>query len=178
MDASHYSRPTPSTRYRGPVFWLSFTVSTRDEAKASQNFGFILIVRKAHLAHRLVDEIPVTGFLPCKSRVDFTILTWDIFRSTDPRQSPLSPVFTFCVTDSSRSQNRLNFVHNHIEPPVKAFTSQILFCFLIQFSLISLSLSLSLFFLFNTTDDFSTILPPQIKTGRAPLSAFFFFFFF
>jgi len=119
---------------------LSFTVSTRDEAKASQNFGFILIVRKAHLAHRLVDEIPVTGFLPCKSRVDFTILTWDIFRSTDPRQSPLSPVFTFCVTDSSRSQNRLNFVHNHIEPPVKAFTSQIQFCFLIQFSLISLSL--------------------------------------
>jgi hypothetical protein len=86
--------------------------------------GFILIVRKAHLAHRLVDEIPVTGFLPCKSVVDFNILTWDIFRSTDPRQSPLSPVFTFCVTDSSRSQNRLNFVHNHIEPPVKAFTSQ------------------------------------------------------
>jgi len=103
--------------------------------------GFILIVRKAHLAHRLVDEIPVTGFLPCKSVVDFTILTWDIFRSTDPRQSPLSPVFTFCVTDSSRSQNRLNFVHNHIEPPVKAFTSQNTFFFMKQEILTFLSLS-------------------------------------
>ena len=178
MDASHYSRPTPSTRYRGPVFWLSFTVSTRDEAKASQNFGFILIVRKAHLAHRLVDEIPVTGFLPCKSRVDFTILTWDIFRSTDPRQSPLSPVFTFCVTDSSRSQNRLNFVHNHIEPPVKAFTSQIQFCFLIQFSLISFSLSLSLFSFFSTQlTIFRPFYLPKSRPDGLPLVPFFFFFF-
>ena len=95
-----------------------------------------------------------------------------------PTTKSTFPRFTFCVTDSSRPQNRLNFVHNHIEPPVKAFTSQIqfFFFFLIQFSLISLSLSL--FFLFNTT---TTIFRPLYQTKSRPdglpLVHFFFFFF-
>jgi hypothetical protein len=31
---------TPSTRYRGPIFLLSFTVAERDEAKPSRNRTF------------------------------------------------------------------------------------------------------------------------------------------
>ena len=95
-----------------------------------------------------------------------------------PTTKSTFPRFTFCVTDSSRPQNRLNFVHNHIEPPVKAFTSQIQFFFFFLNSILShFSLSLSFLSFQHNYDDFSTTLPDQIKTGRAPLSAFFFFFF-
>ena len=149
MDASHYSRPTPSTRYRVPGFWLSFTAAKRDEARSSQNLGFILIVRKAHLAHRLVDEIPVTGFSPCKSAVDYTILTWDIFRSTDPRQSPLSPDSRFASpiqVDRKIASISFTITSNHRSrrSPAKYY-----FFFFFLNSILS-HFSLSLFSFFST----------------------------
>ena len=94
-------------------------------------------------AHDPIDEIPVTGFLPCKSPVDYTILTWDIFRSTDPRQRPLSPDSRFASpiqVDRKIASISFTITSNHRSrrSPAKY---NFFFFFLIQFSLISLSLS-------------------------------------
>ena len=115
--------------------------------------------------------------MPCKSPVDYTILTWDIFRSTDPRQSPLSPDSRFASpiqVDRKIASISFTITSNHRSRRSPAKYN--FFFFFFNSILSHFSLSLSFLSFQHNYDDFSTTLPDQIKTGRAPLSALFFFF--
>ena len=115
--------------------------------------------------------------MPCKSPVDYTILTWDIFRSTDPRQSPLSPDSRFASpiqVDRKIASISFTITSNHRS---RRSPTKYNFFFFFFNSILS-HFSLSLFSFFSTQ---LTIFRPLYQTKSRPdglpFVHFFFFFF-